>query len=110
MCVPDRIHARELIIGPLVYHLYAIDQWGADILDGISAHLASNEITHNADRKILLFHDRPTAFSAPKEPGEFSILDIEEDSWRLSKSLIDTTWQSSQSDCTFWSAGADASI
>lgn len=110
MCVPDRIHARELIIGPLVYHLYAIDQWGADILDGISAHLASNVITHNADRKILLFHDHPTAFSAPEEPGEFSIRDVEEDSWRLSKSLIDTTWQSSQSDCTFWSAGADASI
>jgi hypothetical protein len=110
MCGLDKIHARELIIGPLVYHLYAIDQWGADILDGISAHLASNVITHNAGRKILLFHDHPTAFSVPEEPGEFSIRDGEEDSWHLSKSLIDTTWQSSQSDCTFWSAGTDTSI
>ena len=110
MCGPDKIHARELIIGPLVYHLYAIDQWGADILDGISAHLASNVITHNAGRKILLFHDNPTAFSALEEPGEFSIRDVEENSWQLRKNLIDKTWQSSLSDCTFWSAGTDASI
>ena len=106
----DKIHARELAIGPLVYHLYALDQWGADILDGISAHLASNVLTQEADRKILLLKNSPTAFNSSSFPGKFSIRDVAEDSWHLRKNPIDTTWQSPQSDCTFWSSGTDASI
>ncbi|MGD9343857.1 MAG: hypothetical protein PVJ25_07445 [Desulfuromonadales bacterium] len=110
MCGHKKIHARELAIGPLVYHLYAFDQWGADILDGIGAHLSCNAMTQNADRKILLFDDNPTAFSDPGKSDELSIRDVAADSWQLRKNLIDTTWRSSRSDWTFWSAGVDASI
>ena len=110
MVDPDKIHARELAIGPLVYHLYAIDQWGADILEGIKAQLASNVITQKADRKIVLLQDNPTTLRFPENSKDFSIRDVAEGSWQLRKNLVDTTWQSSQSDYTFWSAGTDASI
>lgn len=110
MCGNHKIHVRELAIGPLVYHLYAVDQWGADTLDGICAHLASSAIAKHADRKIVLFHDHPKAYMSEGNPDGLSVREVGEDSWQLRRNLIGTTWESPQSDCIFWSAGVDASI
>jgi hypothetical protein len=85
-----------LPIGPLYYQLQAYDQWGIDVIERISAHLACRNMQRQPDRIIHLTQELT---------DQHNSLD-----WQQHSSRLDTVRFSAQTVHTFWNAETDPAI
>lgn len=110
------LQTLPLHLGPLKYILHAHDNWGRQVLDNISKHLATPTEASTPDRIIHLIHDEATGNNTSAEgqlPAPFRkyLADNNCQSvWQRQRNQINTLWINTHSRHTFWTAASISTI
>jgi len=105
-----------LRLGPLNYLMHAHDNWGKQVLDNISKHLATPTETSAPDRIIHLVHDEDAGHNTlaegqlPAQLSKYLADDQGQFVWQLQRNRINTLWKSTHSQHTFWTATSASTI